>query len=100
MGSFLAIQFLMTRTASKVFPVIFHQSQEKIKENISDNETMEVRIFHLLHFEQISAFRVIKEFRDFLTIIDLKLFQSFKQLLEEFVRKWRVIFFIDHLVLI
>lgn len=39
--------------------VVSHESEKKVKENISDNMPVKVWVFDFLHFEQVSAFWVL-----------------------------------------
>ena len=63
-------------------PIVSHESEEKVKEDIPDIMALKVGILHLLHLEKVGTFRIFQELSDFLRIVDLELLQLLHQLLQ------------------
>ena len=57
---------------------------------------LELRVLHLLHFEDVGAFRVLKIFLYVLIVIDLEHLQSTPELLLKLVRKRRQVFIVKN----
>ena len=71
--------------------IVFHEGQHELVEAIPDQVALELRVLHLLHFEDVGAFRVLKIFLYVLIIIYLERLQSTPELLLKLVRKrWQI----------